>query len=40
MTKIQLMGLFGINKAKNSADPAIKRKTAGGLPLSQSSEPS
>ena len=31
MTKIQLMGLFGINKAKNSADPAIKRKTAGGL---------
>lgn len=31
MTKIQLMGLFGINKAKNSADPAVKRKTAGGL---------
>lgn len=31
MTKIQLMGLFGINKAKNSADPAVKRKAAGGL---------
>lgn len=31
MTKIQLMGLFGINKAKNSADPTVKRKTAGGL---------
>ena len=31
MTKIQLMGLFGINKAKHSSDPAAKRKAAGGL---------
>ena len=31
LTKIQLLGLFGINKVRKSDDPSVKRKAAGGL---------